>query len=427
MQHSPSRSIKRQKIERQKGFTLIGMVVSLAIAMVLVILVASEIKRQVDDSAAEGTGRYLMQIRGALVNLQLQHEAWLRGEDISTAPAGTYPTPPTLTWTSVPGAQVAHGGTTDLVALGLLPTGTPHYPTLGDTARFVLVRQGTCPGEDCQTSAYVHTCHPISDQRSLRLNTQCTTPVGTRAQLVPALLSQVLLAAGGYGGHDAFGNTHVRGPLMDVPRTWFDFGEEPGHVVLAASLDASPFGQFVRHGETRPVTLHNTLTVGETIQSNKGLLLNTAVASGTSCSVEGLYASTANKMLAVCVDGYWFSTTSHTITGTYSNLPHNAAVPALICPTGMTPWRHAAIQSVGVTLTGSDIHIDGTIGGTIQGSGSVNAAGSVSVTGSFAGTFQNSGSSYVRVAQSVSISGDRVIITPDDMTARAAVIQGCKS
>ncbi|KAG0924209.1 hypothetical protein G6F31_019199 [Rhizopus arrhizus] len=115
------------------------------------------------------------------------------------------------------------------------------------------------------------------------------------------------------------------------------------------------------------------------------------------------------------------------VTGVYSNLPSDAAIPALTCPAGLTPWRHAAVQSLDVTVTGGDVNVAGAVGGTIQGSGSVNAAGTVSVNGSFSGSFQNSGSSYVKVAQAVTISADRILITPGSANARAAVIQGCKT
>jgi len=309
----------------------------------------------------------------------------------------------------------------------VLPAELPRYPVLGDTARFALVRQGTCPGEDCHTSAYVYTCHPISSQRSLRANTDCTPPVGARAEGSQTLLGKVLLATDGYGGHDALVGANLHGPLMDgVPRAWFDFGTQSGHAVLAAGLNATPFGQFVRHGETRPVTLNHTLTVAGVIQSDAGLLLNTDVVPGAACATPGLYAATANKLLAVCADGVWVATDSHRVTAVLANLPHDAAVPEPVCPAGLTPWRHIALQAVDVTVTGGDVNVSGGIGGTVRGSGYVGSGGgTVTINGSFAGTFSNSGSSYVRVAQRVALAANRVVITPADMNARAALIQGC--
>lgn len=416
-----------RSIPRQAGFTLIELMVVIALVTLAIVLGGPSLKRQVDATAAESTGRYLAQLRGAVVDLQVKHEAWLRGENIASAPAGTYPPPPALSWVAAPGAQVARGGVADLATLGLLPPSTPRFPSLGETARFVLVREGACPGDDCRTGAYVYTCQPISDVRSRRLNDTCTAPTGKAARFNQVLLGKVMAASEGYGGHDANGGTNVRGPLMNIPRGWFDFGAEPGHAVLAAGLSATPFGQFVRHGETRPVTFNNTLTVAGAIQTNTGLLLNTAVAPGSACTPEGLYASTANNLLAVCTGGVWFAQTGHVITGTYGDLPNDAAIPAVTCPAGLSPWRQVALQALDATARGGDINIGGAIGGSIQGSGYVNAAGAVSVGGSFSGTFQNSGNSYVRMAQRASIAGDRVVISPPDMGARASVIQGCKN
>jgi len=416
----PYKLARRRISTRQRGFALTGVMVALIIATLASLFAAGEIQRQIQDHAATSTGRYLLHVRDAVVDLQVTYEAWLSNHSAASPPAVT------LTWTTAAGAQLAHGSVADLIAMGLLASDVPRYPTLGDSARFVLVRQGTCPGEDCHTSAYVYTCHPISTQRSLRANMACTEPTGERAVVAQALLGKVLMASDGYGGHDALTGSNVTGPLMaGVSRDWFDFGDQPGHVVLAAGLNATPFGQFVRHGETRPVMLRNTLTVAGTIQSDAGLLLNTAVTPGTACTTPGLYAATANKLLAVCADGVWFAPDGHMITDALTNLPHDAAVPALACPAGLTPWRHVALQAVDLTVTGSDLNISGTVGGTIHGSGSVNAVGAVTVNGAFDGAFNNVGSSYVRVAQKASIAGNRVVITPVDMNARAAVLQGC--
>ncbi|MCZ8438769.1 type II secretion system protein [Achromobacter xylosoxidans] len=408
---------------QQQGFSLVETIIAILVATILVTLAASLVKREIDDAAARGTGKYLLQLRAAVVDLQLKHEAWLRGEPLSDVTAAAAPK---LAWTTVGGGvQAAYGGVDDLKALGLLPAGAPRYPALGDLARFILVRQGVCPSPDCRASAFVYTCHPISAQRSLRRGTACTAPAGPRARYSPALLGQVLQAAGGYGGHDTLDSTNVQGALMNVPRVWFDFADAAGHAVLAAGLDATPFGQFVRHGDTRPVTLHNTLTVDLAIETNTGLLLNTAAVAGEHCAPDGLYASTKEKTLVQCLDGAWFPQSGHVITAAYQDLPNGAAVPALACPAGQHPWRHVALQTMDVTVGGADVNIAGSVGGVIHGNGQVNAAGAVTVGGAFSGTFQNAGASSVHVAQAVSVANDRIVISPPDMNARAALLQGC--
>ena len=256
---------------------MIVIIISIVLTTLASIFAAGQLRDAVDDNAAASTGRYLLQVRGAVIDLQVKHQSWISNEKNATAPAG-------LSWADVSGTQVSRGGIPELIDLGFLPKNTPRYPVLGDSVRFALVRQGACPGADCRTTAYVYTCHPVSTERSRRQSGGCATPTGNRARFSPALLAHVMMSTDGYGGHDARGGPNVAGPLLNVPRTWFDFGTQLGHVVLAAGLDATPFGQFVRHGETRPVTLHNTLTVDQTIQTNQGLLLNTAVTPGSQAS-----------------------------------------------------------------------------------------------------------------------------------------------
>lgn len=411
----------------QRGFALGGLVAALLIVTLLSVLASAALKRASDDSAAEATGRYMQLIRSAVVELQVQHEAWLTNTDVSLAPAGTYPDPPELGWEVVGEAEIARGSLSDLRRLGLLSAQVPLFPPLGGSVQFLLSREGECPGRECRTAGYVYTCHPINSVKSAREPGPCNPPGGDRARVEPDLLAKVIISAGGYGAHDAFGGDRVHGALVDAPRAWFDFGDELGHAVLTASLEALPFGQFVRHGETRPVALRNTLTVDGQILTNTGLVFGTAVMPGAPCDVAGMYASTAQMTLATCRDGAWFATQDNVVTGVYSNLPHDAAVPPVVCPSGLSPWRHASLQAADVTVTGSDVNVAGTLGGTITGTGSVNAAGTVVVNGSFSGTFQNAGSSYVRVSQRISIAADRVAITPPGAGARASVIQGCSS
>lgn len=413
-------------MRKQRGFALSGLMVVLVLGTVGAIFAASEARRVADDNAAESTGRYLLQLRAAVIDLQVRHEAWLTNRDIGSAAPGTYPAPPALTWVDVDGAQVARGSVQDLIDTGVLAPTTARHPLLGDAARFALVREGTCPGDDCRISAFVYTCHPISGERSSRSEQTCTAPAGNRAEFSQTLLGKVLFSVDGYGGHDAMGGERTSGPLVRAPRAWFDFGDEPGHAIVVASLGATPFGQFVRHGETRPVVLRNSLSVEGAVQTDTGLVLNTAVAPGAPCTTAGMYATTESQRLAVCRAGVWEMEQTHIVTGAYSNLPHNAALPPNVCPSGMTGWRHASLQAIDVTVTGSNVNVGGSIGGSVSGTGWVNAAGSVSVNGSFSGTFQNSGSSYVTTAQRVTISADRINITPAGAGALATVLQGCR-
>jgi len=412
----------------QRGFALAGLMIAITIMTLLAVLGANQIRQQLDDSAAEATGRYLLSLRGALVNLQVKHEAWLHNTDVSTAPPGTYATPPNWPWQTSEDAQVVRGTVQDLIDDHLLPADTPRFTPLGERAAFVLVRQGVCPGADCQVQAFAYTCHPISRQISSRGGgAACPTPTGARAQVAPALLGQVMRSTEGYGGHDVTDNQRVRGKLFEARRAWFAFSSRTGHAVITANLDATPFGQFLRQGDTRPVVLRNQLSVEGMIQTNTGLLFTHAVAEGAPCQPEGLMGSTG-VTLAVCLNGRWAALGNHLVAGTFQNLAHDAYVPPPNCPAPTTPWRHVAMTATDVTVHGGDLNVQGTTSGGLEGSGWVNAAGHVAISGSFSGTFQADPGSTVRVHQSVSLTADhRVVFHPAGQQARAAVIQGCRS
>jgi len=105
----------------QRGFALASLMIAIAIMTLLSVLGANQIRQQLDDSAAEATGRYLLGLRGALVNLQIKHEAWLHDTDVSTAPPGIYPAPPNWHWQTSENAQVLRGTVQDLIDDHLLP------------------------------------------------------------------------------------------------------------------------------------------------------------------------------------------------------------------------------------------------------------------------------------------------------------------
>jgi len=411
----------------QRGFALASLMIAMAIMTLLAVLSANQVRQQLDDSAAEATGRYLLNVRSALVNLQVKHEAWLRDTDVTQAPPGTYPVPPNWHWQADEGAQIIRGTVQDLIDAQMLPADTPRFTPLGERARFVLVRQGVCPGPDCQVQAFAYTCHPISRQTSHRSDTVCAPPAGARAQVNPALLGKVMLSTEGYGGHDMTVDQHVRGHLFTAKRAWFGLSAHPGHAVVSASLDTTAFAQFLRQGDTRPVVLRNHLSVDGMIQTNTGLLFTQTVADGAPCQPEGVMGSTG-VTLAICLNGHWAALGNHLVAGTFQNLAHDAYVPPPNCPAPTTPWRHIAMTATDVTISGGNLNIQGTTSGGLQGSGSVNAAGDVAILGSFAGTFQADPGSSVRVHQSVSLSAtNRIVFQPVGPQARAAVIQGCRS
>lgn len=415
---------------RQRGFALAGLAIAMALITVFAAFATSEIMRRTTDSTAEATGRYLMTVRNALIAFQVRHEAWLLRVDTSGAPAGIYPPPPALTFAANAAGEVANTDVSLLKAEGLLPDDFPNHMPFGERALITLVRSGTCPGLSCQLQSYVYSCHPISRHKSTRSGSaSCTSVPPGRDSADPSLLGQVLMSAEGYGGHDLLDSSRFQGAMVNVPRSVFPISNHQGRAMVVASLDATPYAQFVRQGDTRHVFLRNDLTVDGVIQTNAGLLFGNTVTFGSSCTRENMYASTSNGVLAVCKGGIWQLQPDYSVVSHESNLRHNAIIePTPTCPAGSTPYRMIALQSVDMRVSqGNGMNVTGTLSGNVSGSGSVNASGNVSVTGSFSGTFNAAASSYVEMGQTAAINGNRVFISPDRPGGYATVIQGCRT
>ncbi len=401
--------------------------VAIAITTMLAVLGSVELARRVNDAAAEATGRYLLAVRDALVDFQIHHEAWLHGVDITAAPPGTYPAAPSLTWApGAGGVQLAHGTVALLKAEKMLSTNQPDHSPLGERAQFLLVRQGVCPGPGCSVESYVYTCHPISSQRSSRTFPACGNPTGQAAQYDPGLLGQVMSSSDGYGGHDALVNNRFVGSLVNANKAWFGLSTNRGYAVVVGTLGATPFGQFVRMGDTRHVHLRDRLTVSGVIQTDAGLVLNTNVSPGSSCSVPRMFAATSANELAVCSGGVWTVSGGQAVQGVFDHLVSGAYVAPPVCQAPAVPYRYVSLSATDVLVTGADLDIHGDVAGGISGTGTVNAAGNVSLTGTFDGNFQSASTSTVRVNQAVTINAaNRIEISPAGPNARASVIQGC--
>lgn len=426
-----------RKAARQ-GFVLAQLAVALMILTLLAVFAGSYLVQRINDSAAENTAKYLLSVRSGLVDFQLKHEAFLTGIDVSAAPAGTYPTPPLfIDWNpSETGVgEVAIGSVSDLIDESVLASGFSQFPPLGQKALWLLHRTGTCPSDTCSINAYVYTCHPISKERSTKLNaTSCDVIVGPRSEADISLVGQVMISSEGYGGNDiAEGSDNYEGTLLgaSAPRELFpELTDDRGRVVVAASLNATPFNQFVRQGDTREITLRNTLTVHGVITSHEGIVIDpeTPVSEGGNCSdkPEGLYAMTAERTLAVCLDDEWFGLTNFLVRNTMDNVQHGATVTPINCPAPMVAWRQAALQASDILINGPDLNIQGTVSGSVGGSGIV-SDGTYNLSGTFNGTFNNTGASFINSRQGVSISPTgQVVITPNRPNARAMVIQGCR-
>lgn len=426
MTAAPIQFRRFRAVQKQQGnFALVGLIATVALSGILAVYGYGKQVAAVDDAAAEATGRYLIKIRSALVVAMSKHMDTLMLQDTSALPSGSIPAPPA--WTKFTGTETTIT-VADLKTSKFLDDGFPSVPPRGRSVHISLRRTGTCPGDDCQVTAYAYTCWPISRTSAPGTVDPATCPAAPAGwQYSSDMVGKVMESTDGYGANNSLVPGTMRGPLFSMPVT--DLGipsNSAGTVAVIASLNDNLFPQFVRQGDTRQIYLKNTLSVAKQISTDEGLVMNTAVSPNGLCDTQGAYATTVNTALAICTGGRWFEMSSHVITSAQS-LANGAAVNTPTCPgANMTPFSFASLQNLDVTMTGSDINVSGTVDGGITGTGNVSSSGSVSVSGSFNGTTQSSSASSIRVAQSVSIVAGRVVITPATASARAMVILGCQ-
>lgn len=412
---------------RQRGFLLPSF---LLVVVLLGVLGVIEAKRQLwagYDTLAVATGAYMKTVRGAVLNGLSTYEAALGLADISQAPPGLYPTPPA--WAVFTGEEQTVQ-VRDLKQSGLLPPDFPERSPLGRSVYVRLLRPaGICPGVGCEVRAFVVTCWPITEPLQRTAFDPTTCPAAP-ADLVfnERLIGGVLASVDGFGGSNVRDAALVRGTLMNVTETVLGIpAGSGGHVIVAASLNATSFNQFVRQGDTRSIFLNNTLDVAGTITSDTGLLLNTAIEGGEVCDREGMYASSLVGNLSQCRGGQWFELTSYVVTAVRT-LANGDAVPAPICPGGNSQaFNVASLEKADVTMTGSDVNVRGNVNGVHSGSGVVDRSGNVNMTGTYVGTVTSSPDSTIRVSQGVDVSNGTVVITPADPSARALVVSGCRT
>jgi hypothetical protein len=414
--------------KRQQGFILESLLVLLLILGALAYADSQTRIMESNQALAEATGTYMMSVRGGVLKALTTYEAALGLVDTSKAPTGLYPTPPA--WAVFTGDEQTVQ-VRDLKQAGMLSNDFPERMPLGRSVYIKLLRTpGLCPGIGCEVRAFVVSCWPITNPLPRTAGFDSTTCPAAPANLKfsEMLIHSVMTATQGFGGENTRDATKVRGTLMTVSETLMGIpAGSGGHVVVAASLNATSFNQFVRQGDTRPIFLNNTLQVAGSISTDTGLLLNTKVESGQPCDREGMYATSLLGNLAQCQGGQWFELTSYVVTSMQS-LANGAAVPQPICPgANMTAFSYASLEKTDVTMTGTDVNIRGTQSGTVNGTGAVSQSGNVSVTGNYAGTLQSTPDSTVHVTQGVDVSSGTVVMTPAGANARAMVVTGCRT
>ena len=413
------------KFSRQYGFLLPSLLIVLMILGALAYSQTQTLIMENNQKLAEATGNYMLSVRGGVLKGLGVYEAALGLVDTSKAPPGTYPAPPV--WAVFTGDEQTVQ-VKDLKGSGLLPNDFPERAPLGRSVYIKLLRTpGICPGIGCEVEAFVVSCWPITEPLPRDKSDPATCPAAP-ANVRPSevLVHTVISTAQGFGAENVRDAAKVRGTLMNVASTTLGIpAGSSGHVVVAASLNATSFNQFVRQGDTRPIFLNNTLDVAGAISTETGLNLNTPITPGGSCEGESMFATSAAGTLAQCKSGQWFDLADYVVTREQT-VANGTVVGVPVCPASMQAFSYASLQTLDVTMTGSDVNVRGTQSGTINGTGATNKSGTVTVTGSYAGTLVSSPDSKVRVNQVAEVIAGTLVITPATANAKATVMQGCR-
>lgn len=381
------------------GYLLAELAVVLLAATLGAAWLAQQSAEETEDAGARATASLLLTARGRLQGWQLQHLDWLIAEPSASAPPGLSAA---AAWPLDLPLRALAAGPADPVWRG--------RPVYGGEVRVRLWREGTCPGSACRLQALLYTSEPVRARPGHDYS--------------PALVGQILLATDGYGGHAPPGAAdRLRGALFETANP---VGAQAGVVAVTASLDATPFTQFVRHGDERPVRLRNTLSVDGTVRTASGLAFATAVTPGDACPQDGLHAQTGAASLAVCTTGIWFELNRYVVTDLQDGLLDGAVLPVATCPAGMQAFTQVGVQHVDALVSGTDIDVRAQLSGSLSGSGSVSQTGGVSVTGSVSGALHSTADSRLRVTQAAVDEAGRLRLAAAGPAARGYAIVGCR-
>lgn len=212
---------------RQGGFTLLSVILAMAITAIVSALAIGRSLVAVEEALAEGSGAYLAEVAGATEQFLFQH--WYEYANGLDVPAAADDLRPTIEELVVNGKRLL-----------------PSFPTTLPTRQSVeiFITRTNCPGEDCLVTALTCTSTPVTMGRSdVRFD----------------LASIMMTSQHGIGGQSRFSDpSHIVGPALNVDNP---YGDVAGIVCASARVDTALMMQFVRMGDTRNPYLRGDLTV----------------------------------------------------------------------------------------------------------------------------------------------------------------------
>ncbi len=328
---------------RQRGFSLPGLVVALALSAMAAIWASGQVVQRIEDAAARAAGVWLTQIRLAVTAVLARHSTILAQGDVPRSEQGSPlfadPLAPTVG---------------ELRGLGLLPADFPDRSALGFSAQIRIARSQACPGERCRMDGLVYSATPL-------IKTGTQTPDLTA-------IAAVIDAAGGYAGAVWPATPGlVRGAAFSFANPLASGGPAyaPGTLALwaGAGTGGPDLERYVRIRDTRDPQLQGELSVASSAQVGSYLTVGARASVGQSCGVSsGTIATSAQGELLTCQSQVW-APASGGFGGAYSlNFPFgcnrstvNPRTGACSCPGGYTPvavsgrddWNEAMGRTTG--------------------------------------------------------------------------------
>jgi hypothetical protein len=276
------------RVRRQRGFSLLGLALALALTVMAAIWASSQLVQRIEEAAARSTGVWLSQIRLAVAQVLSDHfKALAKGE----APRDGHGT---LLFADFLAPTLG-----ELRAGGFLPADFPDRSAMGFAAQVRLARAPGCPGERCRLDGLVYTAQPV-----LKTGTQSPDLIGMAA---------VIDAAGGYGGAVWPGSPgRLRGAAFDFanPLAAGTPAHAPGTLALWAGAGARDGGpdldRFVQIRDTRDPQLQGALSVASSVSVGAHLSLGAQAAAGQYCGfANGTMANSAQGELLTCQSHAW--------------------------------------------------------------------------------------------------------------------------
>lgn len=220
-------------MRNQAGYTIVELVVALAIAAVLALYAAAQAVKDSEEVLATGAGEYIAQVTaGAEQHMLLNWEAYAKAEDVAGVANDLQPT------------------LTELRSLGRLNPGFPVGPGSVPTRQSLSVNiiRTNCPGASCSLKALVCT----------------TTPVTLGGNDVRFDLASTMVASmKGIGGQSLTNSgSIIRGPAMSEPNP---LGNVEGIVCGSSGVDTALYQKYLTLNDDRDPNLQGDLTVAKNV------------------------------------------------------------------------------------------------------------------------------------------------------------------